>query len=47
MIAYALNAVRQSSNRVSDIGLIAAFSLGGLALSLAFAHFGIDVSAGI
>ena len=47
MIAYALNVVRQSSNRVSDIGLIAVFSLGGLALTLALAHFGIDVSAGM
>lgn len=46
MTAIVYSFVR-SSARVSDLALLTAFSLGGLVLTLALAHFGLDVGAGI
>jgi hypothetical protein len=40
MTAFALAAIRQTE-RISDFGATALFSLVGLTLSLGFAHFGI------
>ena len=44
MTALALAAIRQAE-RVSDFGMVAIFSLVGLTLSLAVAHFGIALNA--
>ena len=46
MTAIVYSFVR-SSARVSDLALLTAFSLGGLVLTLALAHFGLDVGAGL
>jgi hypothetical protein len=35
--------IRQS-NRVSDLALVTLLSLGGLVLTLALVHFGLDIS---
>ena len=44
MTALAQAAIRQTA-RVSDFGVVAVFSLIGLTLSLAVAHFGIPLGA--
>ncbi len=46
MTAIVYSFVR-SSARVSDLALLTAVSLGGLVLTLALAHFGLDVGASI
>lgn len=37
----------QATSRVSDLAVIAAFSLAGVVLTLVSSHFGLDISAGI
>ncbi len=49
MVSIALELVRRSVRHpdyIFEVAIITAFSLGGLALSLALAHFGFDLSAG-
>ncbi len=46
MTAIAYSFVR-STTRVSDLAAVTAFSLGGIVLTLALVHFGLDVGAGI
>ncbi len=48
MVSIALELVRRSvrhSDHISEIAIVTAFSLGGIALSLALAHLGFDLSA--
>jgi hypothetical protein len=46
MTAIVYSFVR-ASTRVSDLALLTAFSLGGVVLTLALAHFGLDISPSI